>query len=210
MGWVYWRNSADREQVREGPGIAAEALVHRGDTTPRPNGTRLAEGKPDVAHGPSDVFAEALPPGSPDFRYIIPRVGAVAWVGNDRRPQHRPAPRTAPTSSSTPPSSRESTPRFAKCAGVATPNAASIEHVLPEPASNRDICSFPEVRGRIRILGLLGEVEAAVRGGVHPSQPVADRDPPTSGILLCFPGGKYGSRALPCPEEACLQPGGRT
>ena len=144
-------NLADRDRVREAAEVAAAAKAHLRGFDSETYGTRLAEGALDVAHGRSDLFIEALPPESTDFRYIIPQEGAVAWIDTLSVPTTALHPCSAhsfidfvlePTAAAT----------VANYAGVASPNLAAMEHVLPELASNPHIYPPTEVRDRITLL----------------------------------------------------------
>lgn len=144
-------NLADRDRVREAADVAAAAMAHLRGFDSEAYGARLAEGVLDVAHGRSDVFIEALPAESTDFRYIIPREGAVAWVDV----------LAVPTTALHPCSAHSFIdfvlePRngaaVANYAGVATPNLAALEFVSPELASNPHVYPPPDVSDRITVL----------------------------------------------------------
>jgi len=144
-------NLADSDRVREAAEAAAAAKAHLRGFDSETYGVRLAEGVLDVAHGRSDVFIEALPPESTDFRYIIPQEGAVAWVDT----------LAIPTTALHPCSAHsfidfvlepENGASVANYAGVATPNLAAIQHVSLELAGNPHIYPPPDVRDRITVL----------------------------------------------------------
>ena len=147
----YSPNSADREQVREAADVVADARAYLRGYDSDEYASELAEGGLDVAHGRSDSFIAALPSDSTDFRYVIPREGAVVWIDS----------MVVPTTSAHPCSAHSFIdfvlePRIgaevANYAGVATPNAAASQYVLPELAANPDIYPPPEVRARLEIL----------------------------------------------------------
>ena len=150
-------NLADPDRVHEAAAVAAAAKAHLRGFDSETYGARLAEGVLDVAHGRSDLFIEALPPESTDFRYIIPREGAVAWVDTLAVPTTALHPCSAhsfidfvlePRNGAT----------VANHAGVATPNLAAVDHVSPELASNPHIYPPPDVRNRITLLNYSEEL----------------------------------------------------
>ena len=147
----YSPNSADRTQVRMAADLVAAARAHLGGFDSESYVPRLVEGVFDVVQGRSDEFIEALPADTADFRYVIPREGAVAWVDN----------MVVPTTSRHPCSAHSFIdfvlePRIgaevANYSKAATPNLAAVQHVLPELAADPSIYPPPEVLDRLELL----------------------------------------------------------
>ena len=154
----YSPNLADRELVHEAAELVREARAHIRGFDSEGYAPKLVEGGLDVAHGRSDAFLEALPSGSSDFRYVIPREGAVVWVDS----------MAVPTTSRHPCSAHSFIdfvlePRIgaevANYAGVATPNTEALQYVLPELAENPGIYPPPELRNRLEILVYTEELD---------------------------------------------------
>ena len=127
-------------------------------SSPRRYALDLVEGVLDVAHGRSDAFVEALPRDSGDFRYVIPQEGAIIWVDS----------MAVPITSRHPCSAHSFIDlvlepgmgaEVANYAGVATPNTAAGEYVLPELAANPGIYPPAEVRDRLEILIYTEEID---------------------------------------------------
>lgn len=144
-------NSDERRQVGEASAVVGEARAFIRGFDSDDYASDLAEGGLDVAHGRSDSLLAVLPPDSGDFRYIIPREGAVVWLDK----------LAVPTTSRHPCTAHSFIdfvlePRFgaevANYTGVATPNLAALEYVLPELADNPVIYPPPDVRSRLRVL----------------------------------------------------------
>ena len=154
----YSPNVADRIPVREAVELVANARAHlRGFESER-YALDLVEGVLDVAHGRSDAFVEALPRDSGDFRYVIPQEGAIIWVDS----------MAVPITSRHPCSAHSFIDlvlepgmgaEVANYAGVATPNTAAGEYVLPELAANPGIYPPAEVRDRLEILIYTEEID---------------------------------------------------
>ena len=154
----YSPNLADRRPVREAADLVAAARSHLGGFDSEGYASRLVEGGLDVAHGRSDAFLDAFPPDTTDFRYVIPREGAVVWVDS----------MAVPTTSRHPCSAHSFIdfvlePRIgaevANYAGVATPNLVAVDYVLPELAANPGIYPTPEVRSRLEFLVYMEELD---------------------------------------------------
>lgn len=144
-------NLDDQRRVAEAAALVADARAFLRGFDSEDYATDLVEGGLDVAHGRSDLFLAALPPDSGDFRYIIPREGAVIWLDM----------LVVPTTSRHPCTAHSFIdfvlePRIgaevANYTGVATPNRMALEHVLPELVFNRLIYPPPEVRSRLEML----------------------------------------------------------
>ncbi len=144
-------NLADPEAVNDAAQVAAMASAHLRGFDSKDYGVGLVEGALDVAHGRSDVIVRELPTESTDFRYVIPREGAAAWIDTMAVPNTSRYPCTAHSFIEfllDPSISAE----VANHARVATPNLAAMAFVLPELAANPDIYPPPEARSRIHLL----------------------------------------------------------
>lgn len=144
-------NLDDRRKVLEAGALVAEARNFIRGFDSEDYADDLVEGGLDVAHGRSDKILTAFPANSSDFRYIIPREGAVIWLEN----------LVIPTTSLHPCTAHSFIdfilePRFgaevANHAGAATPNVAALGHVIPELAANPLVYPPSEVRSRLEIL----------------------------------------------------------
>ena len=147
----YSPNLDDKRRVAEAADVVAQArgLVRGFDS--ENYASDLVEGGLDVAHGRSDMLTAAIPSGSSDFRYIIPKEGAVIWLETVVIPTTSQHPCTAHSFIDfllEPQVGAE----VANYSGAATPNELALPHVLPELAANPVIYPSPEVRSRLEIL----------------------------------------------------------
>ena len=166
----YSPNLADRTQVQKAAAIAAEARVHLRGFDSENYAAWLAEGALDVAHGRSDLFLETLPAPSTDFRYAIPKEGAVAWVDT----------LAVPITARNPCSAHsfidfilepEVSAMVANHTRSATPNLEAIPEVLPELLSNPTIYPPNETRDQIHILDYSEELNRLYAEEFIPVQP---------------------------------------
>lgn len=147
----YSPNLDDRRRVAEAAALVAEAraVVRRFESVDY--ASDLVEGGLDVAHGRSDKFLAALPPDSGDFRYIIPREGAVIWLDTLAIPRTSKHPCTAHSFVDF-----VLEPRIgadvANHTRAATPNEAALEYVLPELVIDPLVYPPSEVRSRLETL----------------------------------------------------------
>lgn len=144
-------NLDDRRRVAEAAALVADARALLRGFDSEDYASDLVEGGLDVAHGRSDLFLAALPPDSSDFRYFIPREGAVVWMDVLVVPTTSRHPCTAHSFIDFVLEPRNGA-EVANYTGVATPNLTALEHVLPELATNPLIYPPPEVRSRLEML----------------------------------------------------------
>ncbi len=154
----YSPNSTNRDQVREAGRVVAEAKAHLGGFDSDDYAARLADGGLDLAQGRSDDFMVALPPGSDDFLYVLPREGATIWLES----------MAVPVTSQHPCSAHSFIdfilePRagalVADHLGEATPNTASLSFLMPETAANRTLYPAPAARERLVLLQYTEELD---------------------------------------------------
>ena len=144
-------NLDDQRRVAEAASTVADARTFLRGFDSEDYASDLVEGGLDVAHGRSDRFLAALPPDSGDFRYIIPREGAVVWLDVLAVPTTSQHPCTAHSFIDFVLEPRNGA-EVANYTGVATPNLMALEYVLPELATNPLIYPSPAVRSRLEIL----------------------------------------------------------
>ena len=144
-------NLDDQRRVAEAAALVADARAFLRGFDSEDYASDLVEGGLDVAHGRSDLFLAALPPNSGDFRYIIPREGAVVWLDMLVVPITSRHPCTAHSFIDFVLEPRIGA-EVANYTGVATPNLMALEHVLPELVFNPLIYPPPNVRSRLEML----------------------------------------------------------
>ena len=153
----YSPNSTNRDQVREAGRVVAEAKAHLRGFDSDDYATRLADGGLDLAQGRSDEFVAALPE-SDDFLYVLPREGAAIWLES----------MAVPVTSEHPCSAHSFIdfilePRtgalVADHIGEATPNTASLSHLMPETAANRTLYPTLQARERLVLLEYTEELD---------------------------------------------------
>ncbi len=144
-------NSDDRRRVSEAAALVSEARALVRGFESEDYASDLVEGSLDVAHGRSDKFLFALPADSGDFRYIIPREGAVIWLDTLVIPRTSLHPCTAHAFVDFILEPRIGA-EIANYTRAATPNEAALEYVLPELVVDPLVYPPSEVRSRLELL----------------------------------------------------------